>query len=414
MAAAGFPALIPATSHLSFEHEIRPDLSGLDDESFWKAIQQSFSVDRSLMHLNNGGVCPAPLVVQEAEIAHLREYHRSPFYALQAADAPQVESVRRQLAACLGSDSDEVAFTRNTSEGMEIVQLGINLEPGDEILTTSQDYPRMLQTWEQRVSRDGIVIKKIDIPVPLTDPAELIDRFSSAITGKTRLIMCCHMIDLTGQILPVREICDAAHNRGVLVLVDGAQTMGQIQLDVKEMGCDFFATSLHKWMMGPQGTGLLYMKRQLIPSVWPLMSASSDEGADIRKFEDVGTSPASRILAMGEAIAFHHQIGSARKESRLIKMRDHWLAGLMRFDRVILRTNTEAAAALTTIDVEGIDPLQLRDHLWTVHRIRVRPIKTEFVRGIRVSAGVYTSEYELDRFVETMEPIIRYGIPSIS
>lgn len=385
-----------------------------DDESFWKAVQQSFSVDRSLMHLNNGGVCPAPVVVQEAEKAHLAEFHRSPFYSLQSAVRPQIESVRSQLAECLGCDSEEIAFTRNTSEGMEIVQLGIRLNPGDEILTTSQDYPRMLRTWEQRIKRDGIVLKKIDIPVPLVDAGVLVDRFRSQITPKTRLIMCCHMIDLTGQILPIKEICAEAHANDILVLVDGAQTFAQVPFNLRELGCDFFATSLHKWMMGPQGTGLLFVRKNLIPSIWPLMSASADLSADIRKFEDIGTTPPSRILSLGEAIAFHHQIGAARKEKRLSYLRDFWLNQLLRFDRIVLKTNTKTAASLATVDVEGIDPVALRDFLWEIHRIRVRPIRTDQVTGIRASASVYTSKYELDRFINTMENVIRYGIPKTS
>ncbi len=394
-------------SRISFPGEGRAD-----DESFWTAVQQSFTVDRSIIHLNNGGVCPAPLSVQQSQIAHLQEAHRSPFYAHRGMVAPQIESVRRQLADCLYCDADEVAFTRNTSEGMEIVQLGIDLKPGDEVLTTTQDYPRMVQTWHQRARRDGIVLKVVDIPVPLLDGAELVDRFRRAMTTRTRLIMCCHMIDLTGQILPVRKICDLAHEEDIPVLVDGAQTLGHIQFRIDELGCDFFATSLHKWMMGPQGTGLLYVRKSKIDTVWSLMSSDPAQSDDIRKFEDIGTTPQARLLGLGEAVAFHHQIGIARKQARLVYLRNYWLNRLTRFDRVRVLTNTQHAGSLTTIEIDGIDPLELRNYLWNHHRIRVRPIRHDAVWGIRVSAGVYTTLTELDRFVDIMAGIIRYGIPA--
>jgi selenocysteine lyase/cysteine desulfurase len=396
------------------KNRIRPDEwpeAHQDDESFWNAVQQSFTVDRSLIHLNSGGVCPAPFTVQEAEVGHLQSFQRQPFYHLMGEAAPRVESVRARLAHHLGCDAEEVAFTRNTSEGMEIVQMGLQLEPGDEVLTTSQDYPRMLRTWKQRAARDGIRIKTIDIPVPLDDPYELVRRFEQAITPKTRLIMCCHMVDLTGQVLPVRAIADKAHAKGIPVLVDGAQTFSHLDFDLGDLDCDFFATSLHKWTLGPQGTGLLYVRRNRIADVWPLLSASSELQADIRKFEDTGTQPPARLLAVGEALAFHERIGSARKAIRLNAQRDYWLSQILGFDRVILRTNTEHAGALATVDVDGIDPVELRNHLWDRHRIRVRPIRTPHVRGIRVSAGLHNSRSELDRFLEVMNPIIRFGLP---
>ena len=389
-----------------------PDPQTTDDESFWSAVQQSFTVDRSLIHLNSGGVCPAPWSVQDAEMAHLAAFQRQPFYHLMGEAAPRLESVRSQLADLLGSDAEEVAFTRNTSEGMEIVQLGLQLGRGDEVLTTSQDYPRMLRTWEQRAARDGIIIRKVDIPVPLEDPSDLVDRFAAAVTSRTKLIMCCHMVDLTGQELPVRPLADLAHRHGIPILVDGAQTFGHLDFTMADLGCDFFATSLHKWTLGPQGTGLLFVRRERISEVWPLLSASADLMDDIRKFEDVGTRPPARFLAVGEALAFHNRIGSSRKYDRLVRLRDYWLSSLSGFDRVLLQTQPDAAGALATIDVDGIDPVALRNHLWVRHRIRVRPIRTPWVRGIRVSAGLHTSFSELDRFLEVLQPVIRFGLPA--
>jgi len=196
--------------------------------------------------------------------------------------------------------------------------------------------------------------------------------------------------------------------------VDGAQTFGHIEFKISDLDCDFFATSLHKWMMGPQGTGLLYVRKDHLPSVWSLMSSDLSDGASTSKFEDIGTSPPARLLALGEAVAFHHQIGSSRKQARLVHLRNYWLDRLLRFDRIQLRTNTDAAGSLTTVDIDGVDPVALRDYLWNTHRIRVRPIRNSMVSGIRVSAGVYTTLTELDRFIDAMQGVIRYGIPTLS
>ena len=385
-----------------------------DSDPFWRSIQESFSIDRSVVHLNNGGVGPAPISVQLAETNHLKDGHRQPFYAYTSRVSPQIELIRKQLGDYLGCDQEELAFTRNTSEGMEIVQFGLKLRTGDEIVTTTHDYPRMLQTWEQRAMRDGIIIKKVDIPVPLTNTADFVDSLTSQITDRTRLVMCCHMVDLTGQILPIRSICDAAHDNGVPVLVDGAQTPGHLPFSLSELDCDFFATSLHKWTMGPQGTGCLFVKRPLISKVDSLMSSSVSETDNIRKFEDIGTSPPAKILALAEALAFHQSIGSTTKEKRLIELRNYWLDGVLRFDRVALKTNTTLAGAMATIHIDGIDPVQLRNHLWDQFRIRVRPIRHESVSGIRISASIYNTKSELDYLVEALAPIIRHGLPLLT
>lgn len=384
--------------------------SGADEDAFWASVQRAFTVERSIVHLNNGGVCPSPRVVQEAEVAIMAEAQRGPFYAFEGQVTPQVEAVRDQLARHMGCSVDEVAFMRNTSEAMETVQFGLSLDRGDEIVTTMHDYPRMLRTWEQRSRRDGVVVRKVPVPVPLANPEDLVGAIVGAITPRTRLVMCCHMVDLTGQVLPVRAIADAAHARGVPVLVDGAQTFGHLPFTMSDLDCDYFATSLHKWMMGPQGTGALYIRKDRIADVWSLMSSDASASSDIRKFEDIGTSPPSRILALADAMAFHAAIGSERKRDRLVALRNHWLGEVMRYDRVRLLTNIDAAGALATISIDGIDPLDLRNHLWDRHRIRVRPIRQENVSGIRVSAGIYNTFDELDHLLAVLEPIIRFGI----
>ena len=385
---------------------------GPKDERFWFEVQQAFDIDRSIIHLNNGGVNPSPDTVVRSLRAHYSESNRYPFYAHRGNVASQVEAVRKQLADEFGCDADEIALTRNTSEGMEIVELGVALEPGDEVLTTTHDYPRILAALRQRADREGIVVKEVDVPVPLDDAEAFVRRMEAAMTRRTRLVVMCHLVDLTGQILPVRGVVDAAHRKGIPVLVDGAQTFGQFPFTQRDLGCDFFATSLHKWMMGPQGTGFLYIRRDLIPHVWPLIAPETEDVADIRKFEDVGTQSMAPLLAISDALAFSRSIGIDAKRDRLLQLRGMWHGEIGDHERVRLQTNLATACSLVTVDVDGIAPIELRNYLWDVHRIRVRPIDDRGVRGIRVSPGIYTSVNDLERFVGVMRQVLRDGLPS--
>ena len=380
------------------------------DEAYWLQVQHAFSVDRSLIHLNNGGVCPPPVAVQRALHEHQQYACKVPFYVHRRILSPQVERVRQGIAEVFGCDREEVALTRNTSEGMEICQLGLTLEPGAEILTTDQDYPRMINTWRQRIRREGMMLKQISIPVPAEDQSVIVNRFREAITDRTRAIMICHMIDLTGHVMPVKDIVDLGRQHGVPVLVDGAQGFGQLDFTQEALGCDYYATSLHKWLMGPPGTGFLFVRKDHIGDLWPLMPSGIEMKHDIRKFEDVGTQPLSHTLAISEALAFHSAIGVQNKLARLRYLRDYWLSEVRLLDRVRVKTAAQHAAGLATIEIDGIDSRALRDYLWQHHRIIVRPIKHPAVEGIRVSPGLYTTLHELDQFIEVMRHVIRDGV----
>ena len=221
---------------------------------------------------------------------------------------PQRESVRKRMAREWGVDPEEVAFTRNASESLQTCQFGYDLEPGDEILTSTQDYGRMITTFKQRERREGVVLKQIELPVPAEDVAEVVRRFEEGITDRTRLILMCHMINLTGQILPVREVVAMARARGIPVIVDGAHALAHFQFTIPELECDNYSTSLHKWLFAPHGTGLLWVRRDQISDLWPLMAAPERMDGDIRKFEEIGTHPAANYLAIAEALTFHQGI----------------------------------------------------------------------------------------------------------
>ncbi len=418
-AAAGAATLAPGGLSRVLEAAAAVQSSGATpgeaaaDESFWFEVQQAFTADRSLINLNNGGVCPAPAVVQEAMKRHLDYSNTAPVYSMWRVLEPQREGVRQRLALAFGCDPEEVALTRNASESLQICQLGLDLGRGDEVLTTNQDYPRMITTWKQRERREGIVLKQFSIPVPAEDPDQIVRLFEQNITPRTRAILMCHMINLTGQILPVKPVVRMARRHGIPVIVDGAHAFAHFEFDHADLDCDYYASSLHKWLFAPHGTGLLYVRRSEIEGLWPMMAAAEKQDADIRKFEEIGTHPAANYLAIGDALTFHQGIGAARKAARLRYLTRYWAEQLLEHDRVRLHTSLkpEFSCGLANVEVEGVDCVELTSHLWKEHRILVTPIQHEEFQGIRVTPSVYTTLEELDRFCNAMRRVIREGIP---
>ncbi len=382
------------------------------DEDFWAEIQRAFTVDRTLVNLNNGGVSPSPRVVQEAMARYLALSNEAPVHTMWNLLEPQIESVRRELAKEFGCDPEEMAITRNASEALEICQLGLDLEPGDEVLTTNQDYGRMLTTWEQRERRDGIVVKKVSFPVPPPSPQFLVDLFEKNIGPRTKVIHCCHITNLTGQIFPIREIMALARPRGIEVITDGAHAFAHFPFTRDELDCDFYGTSLHKWLLAPHGTGFLYVRREKIAKLWPLMAAPPKMDNDIRKFEEIGTHPAANHNAIAEALEFHRSIGGERKIARLRYLRDRWMDALEPHPRIQIRTSRDPkqAGGLALVSVDGHEPAELVDHFWKNHRIIVTPINHQEFKGLRITPNVYTTLREVDVFVQAMQGVLKNGL----
>jgi isopenicillin-N epimerase len=384
-----------------------------EDETFWTGIQQAFTVDRSIVNLNNGGVSPSPAIVQEAMKRHL-DYSNSapPPYALWEILEPQKEGVRQHLGRFFRCDPEEIALTRNASEGLQICQSGFDLSPGDEVLTSNQDYPRMITTWEQRARRDRIVLKKISLPVPAEDDEEIVELYRKNIGPRTKLILMCHTVNLTGQILPVRQVVRMARERGIPVIVDGAHAFAHFPFAHEDLDCDYYATSLHKWLFAPHGTGLLYVRKEKIPGLWALQAAPPAMDADIRKFEEIGTHPAANALAIADALTFHEGIGAERKAARLRFLRDRWAKRLMQHDRVRLHTSLDPrfSCAIANVQITGLDTYKLTKHLWDRHRILVTPIVHPEFEGLRITPSVYTTLSEIDFFCEAMERVIEKGL----
>jgi isopenicillin-N epimerase len=392
---------------------LAPDDAAMD-EDFWYQIQKQFTVTRGIINLNNGGVCPSPRVVTEAFVHYTWEQEDLPAYTMWQVLEPQSETVRSGLAEVFGCDPEEIAITRNASESLEILQFGMDLKSGDEILTTTQDYPRMLTTFRQRETREGLRLNMISIPVPPKNLSEITQAFEKAITNRTKVILISHVINLTGQIVPVREICDLARSKGIEVIVDGAHSFAHFEFTQKDLGCDYFGTSLHKWLYAPKGTGLLFVKKDKIEKIWPLMGAEQKQKTDIRKFEEIGTHSAAMRLAIGEAILFHRGIGPARKEARLRYLSRYWMNQLKDLPNVRFNTSFDAnqSCGLANVEIVGVDPAALQSYLMNKHKIfTVAIIHNEF-KGLRITPNVYTALYELDRFCDVMESVARKGLPT--
>ncbi|MFT5424160.1 MAG: isopenicillin-N epimerase [Phycisphaerales bacterium] len=382
------------------------------DEDYWRRAQTAFTVDRSLINFNNGGVSPAPAFVQEAMKRHLDFSNQCPPYNMWRVLEPQREAVRQRLARAWGVDTEEIAFTRNASESLQIAQLGFDLNPGDEVLCTNQAYPRMVTTFNQRARREGIVLRQFSIPVPAEDDAAIVRLFEQNITDKTRLILVSHVINLTGQILPVKQIIAMARTRGIPVIVDGAHAFANMPFTLAELGVDYYGTSLHKWLFAPHGTGLLYVKRDKIKSLWPMMAADDGLDDNIRKFEQIGTHPAAGYLAIGEALTFHEGLGPARKFARLIHLRDSWIEQCADIPTLTLHTSQKpgAACGIANVQLEGIDSADLNNWLWRTRRILCTVIKHAEFEGVRVSPSVYTTPEEIGRFADAMHKAATDGI----
>jgi selenocysteine lyase/cysteine desulfurase len=384
------------------------------DEDYWAVIQNSFSVTRGIINLNNGGVSPSPRIVTEALVRYIWQQEDATAYTMWQILEPQSETIRTGLAEMFGCDREEIAITRNASESLEVLLMGIDFKSGDEILTTTQDYPRMLTTLRQREKREGLLLKLIKIPIPPKDLNEIVAAFEKGITNRTRLILMAHQVNITGQITPVKAVCDMARAKGIETIVDGAHSFAQFDFKQKDLGCDYFGTSLHKWLYAPKGTGLLYVKRSKIESIWPLMAAESKQASDIRKFEEIGTHSAAPKLAIGEALLFHNGIGGKRKEARLRYLSRYWMNRLKDVPNIRFNTSFDAnqSCAIANVQIEGTSPGAVGSYLFDKHRIFTTPIVHEEFQGIRITPNVYTTLGELDRFCAVMESIARKGLPA--
>jgi isopenicillin-N epimerase len=375
------------------------------DEDYWAEVRNAFVIDRNVLNLNNGHVCPSPRTVRESLRSYLDYSDLGPYHTMWNVLEHGVEMVRQRLGAAAGCDPEEMAITRNASESLENAQYGVDLQRGDEVLTTNQDYPRMLTTFRQRERRDGIVLKAISFPVPAPSLDDLYQRFERAITPKTKLILFCHITNRTGQIFPVQRICRMARERGIPTIVDGAHAFSHFPFQISDLDCDYYGTSLHKWTYAPVGTGFLYVRKARIAKTWPLMAADARQDTDIRKFEEVGTHPAANHNAISEALVFNESIGIDRKAERLRYLRDRWAHRLKENPkcRILHSEDPAQGCGIGFLAFKGVDPAKMRETLLAQHNIVTAYVPHEEYTGLRITPNIYTTLREIDYFAEKVE-----------
>lgn len=373
------------------------------DEDFWYYIQQSFTVSPGIINLNNGGVSPAPKTVQEAMKRYYDLSNEAPSYYMWRILDQGREPLRANLARIAGCSPEEIAINRNSSEGLETVIFGLQLKAGDEVVATRQDYPNMINAYKQREKRDGIKMVWINLQLPSEDEDYLVSSFIKAFTPRTKVVHITHVINWNGQVLPVRKIADEAHKRGIEVVVDGAHSFAHLDFKIPELGADYFATSLHKWLYAPIGSGLLYVKKEKIKNIYPLFATSDDPlKDDIRKFESLGTRPFFIEQAIGKAVEFHEMIGAERKQKRLQYLKNYWMEKVKVAPGVKLNTSLHPAwgCAIGNVAVDGKKPGELDSYLFDRHKIHTVGIVWENINGVRVTPNVYTTAANLDVLVK--------------
>ncbi len=398
----------PAILSRILDYDREGGKAGANDEDFWRLVQEAYTVSPNVINLNNGGVSPQSSRVQQAQDLYNRESNEGPaYYMWRIVDKGRL-TVKRKLAEMAGASPEEIAIQRNTTEALENLIFGFDLQAGDEILTSSQDYPSMQNALNQRARREGIQIKRVHVPVPLDDEEELVRRFEKSISAKTRLILLCHMINLTGQILPVKAVCKLGRQHGIPVIVDGAHTFAHFPFTMDELECDYFGTSLHKWLCAPFGTGMLYIRKEKIKNVWPLLAAPDGEEEKIEKFEHLGTRSFPAEMAIGHAIEFHRGIGGARKAARLRYLSDYWVSRVK--DMKGIRFNTSfregAYGAIVNFSIDGMSAADIQKELFRDYRIYTVAINHEEVKGVRVSPHVYTTLNDLDTLVSAIRKML--------
>lgn len=393
-------------------HQQYPDAdpySLAENEDYWSVIQQAYPVNRNIINLNNGGVSPSPGVVAEAVEKYNTLSNEGPSYFMWRILDQGREPLRNKLASLAGCDPEEIAINRNATEALNTVVFGLDLKAGDEVIGTKLDYPNMINAWNQRSQREGVVYTQLDFNFPIENDEEIVSTFEKAITAKTKLLHITHVINWMGQILPVRKLCDMARRHGVKTLVDGAHSFGLLDFKIPDLGCDYFGTSLHKFLSAPIGSGMLWIRKDNIEGIWPLVCNDKPRGGDIRKFETLGTRSFPIEQGIGEAINFHEAIGSKRKEERIRYLKNYWATQALDIKGVKIHTSLRDpySCAICGVSVEGLTPTDLEIKLFNDHKIHTVPISWHNVNCVRVTPHVYTRKQDLDVLVKALDKIAR-------
>jgi selenocysteine lyase/cysteine desulfurase len=389
--------IVDTVAHLSPEEVAK-------DEYFWAQIRSGYRLKPDYINLENGYYCFMPQETLENFIHQVRQVNYQGSYYMRTVQWDNKKMMAGKLAELVDCTAEEVIITRNTTESLDLVISGYDWKEGDEAVMSNQDYGAMLNQFDQVSRRYGVVNKRVDVPMHPTSDDEIVNTYASAITEKTRLLMICHMINITGHILPVRKICDMAHSKGVEVLVDGAHAFAHIDFSMKDLDCDYYGASLHKWLSTPLGAGMLYIRKERIPHLWPLFAEWNKEPNDVLRLNHTGTHPVHTDLAIGNAIEYLNKIGIERKEARLRYLQNYWTDKVRDLPHINLNTPAEKhrSCAIANVGIKGMKPKELAKKLMDDYRIWTVAIDGAGVQGCRITPNIYTTTKELDVFVNAL------------
>ncbi|CAN5589727.1 aminotransferase class V-fold PLP-dependent enzyme [soil metagenome] len=387
------------------QHFSAQELAG--DEDYWSVIQQAFTVNPNIINLNNGGVSPSPKVVQEAVERYNKLSNEGPSYFMWRILDLGREPLRNKLAELAGCDAEEIAINRNATEALNTVIYGLDLKPGDEVIGSKQDYPNMMNAWKQRAMRNGIIYKQLSFDFPIEDDSTIVAAYEKAITPKTKIIHVTQIVNWVGQIMPVKKIAQMAHAHGIEVICDSAHAFGLLDFKIPDLECDYLGTSLHKFLSAPIGSGMLWIKKDKIEKIWPLLCNDKPRSTDIRKFETLGTRSFPIEQGIGEALNFHNAIGAKRKEERVRYLKNYWAERVKDVPGVKIHTSLKAAysCAICGVSINSMEAADLDAELFNMYKIHTVPIKYENIHCVRVTPHVYTTLQDLDTMVKAITTI---------
>lgn len=396
---------LPFLDHLTKTIEREESTSPLaTNDGFWANIRKDYLLKPEYINLENGYYCMIPQPTLNKLMDHMREVNYQASYYMRTVQWDNKNKVAARLAEMAGCSPKELCITRNTTESLDLIIGGFPWKEGDEAVMSNQDYGAMLNHFKLVERRFGIKRKVIDVPMHPKNDEEIVKAYETAITPNTKLLMVCHIINITGHILPIRKICDMAHAKGVDVMVDGAHAFGQFQFSIDDLDCDYYGTSLHKWLSAPLGAGFLYVKQKNIDKIWPLLAEGKTEPGDIRRLNHIGTHPCHTDLAISDAIDYHLTIGSQRKEDRLRYLQNYWVEKARKLDHVIINTpeDKSRSCGIANVGIKGMKPSEMAKTLLEEHNIWTVAIDGAGVHGCRICPNLYTAKEELDQFVNAL------------
>ena len=403
----GLGAFLSLDSLADLMHSVSsiPSSELAKEEDFWLTIRKGYKLNPDIINFENGYYNFLPEQTLEKLISHIREVNYQGSYYMRTFQFERKAVQTAKLAELAGCSADELIITRNTTESLDIIIGGLDWKPGDEAVMAEQDYPAMLNMFKQVAKRYGVVNNIVSVPINPSSDDEIVNLYANAITPRTKLLMVCHMINLTGQILPVRKICDMAHSKGVQVMVDGAHAFAHFSFKIPELNCDYYGSSLHKWLSVPLGAGIQYVKKENISKVWPLIAPGEKAPDDITKLNHIGTHPVHTDLTIEDSIEYYRMLGGERKEARLRYLQNYWTDKVRNMPHIILNTPSDPArsCAIANVGVKSMKPGELGDVLWKKYKIYCAPIDGASVHGCRITPNVYTNTRELDVLVNALE-----------